>query len=108
MFDSKTIYIAVTMNSQVYDSIVITINKRAVIKEALTVNNSFIEITDSQVDLIINGDKNKINVKDSAGRIKVNGSQNHIEMTRSWFTSSLNGNFNIFQLEQSEFQLKEH
>ena len=91
-----------------FDSIVITINRRAVIKQTLRVSNSFVEVTASQVDLVIVGDRNKVNVKESAGRLKVQGNQNHLEMTKSWFACSIDGNFNVFQLEQSEFQLREH
>ena len=56
----------------------VTINRRAVVKQTLRVNNSFIEITASQVDLVIMGDCNKVNIKESAGRLQLQGGQNHL------------------------------
>lgn len=54
------------------------VEQRGVFKKKIFVSASNISILNSQIDIIIVGEKNKIKIEDSAGKICFTGDENQI------------------------------
>lgn len=52
------------------------------------------------IDIVIEGNKNKIKMEESSGKIKIVGSDNLLDIRKTWLSCKLIGNRNIFAIQQ--------
>jgi hypothetical protein len=69
------------------------------------VSSCTVHVIGSQIDLVLEGDRNKLKLTEAAGKIAIVGNENQIEVEKAWITGRVDGNMNQFVLIDSEFQL---
>ena len=55
----------------------------------------------SKIDLVIEGDRNKVKLTEAAGKIAIVGNENQVEVEKAWITGRVEGNMNQFILVDS-------